>query len=210
VVVRDRGVRVFLRAGGFRHRPSHMDLLHVSVAWDGREVVADAGTYAYNAPPPWANGLTSARVHNAPVLDGAEPAARGPRFLWKEWPTARLAAASREGDAVRVVAEVPGRVRRAVLVRGREVEVEDEVLDPSVRSVTATWLLHPGVASADVVDGPARDVVDAAEGSTDAWFSPTYGARVPTRAVRVGGVRSGAGPLRLVTRLRPPAAEGGR
>lgn len=204
VVVRHEGARVFLRAGSFRHRPSHMDLLHVTVAWDGRDLITDAGTYAYNAPDPWANGLTTARVHNAPVLDGAEPAVRGARFLWKDWPSARLVHAARADGAVRVVAEVPGRVRREVVVRSREVVVRDEVLDPTVRAVVATWLVHPLATPNDVVAGPIAQRLDAHRDSTDAWFSPTYGVRVPTAAVCVRRARSGADALVLVTRLRAP------
>lgn len=201
VVARRAGVRLFLRAGEFRHRPSHMDLMHVCVACDGREVVVDAGTFAYNAPPPWRNGLASAAVHNAPVLDGAEPAQRGPRFLWKAWPTARLVAAEQTDDGVLIVAEVPGRVRRRVTLGPHVLAVEDEVLDPAVQRVTATWLLAPGAENRVRVDAPEVERVESRPDGTDGWYSPTYGVRVPAVALRTAARRAGGAPLRLLTRL---------
>src|SRR5690606_24124076 len=49
---------VFLRAGQYTSRPGHIDPLHLDVRIAGRPVVVDPGTYAYNAPSPWNNGLT--------------------------------------------------------------------------------------------------------------------------------------------------------
>jgi hypothetical protein len=205
LVVRHQSVVAFLRAGSLRHRPSHLDLLHLNLSINGRELIVDPGTYSYNAPPPWKNGLVVARVHNAPVLDDREPVSRGPRFFWNEWPSARLISAEIEASGVRVVAEVPNRVRREIEIRADEVLVTDTVLDPEVRSLQLTWLLHPEVPAAKIVraDG-ARDVAPSAD-ATDAWFSPTYLQRFPTRAVRVRAERSnGTEPLRLRTSILSP------
>lgn len=208
VAVRHRGAAAFLRAGELRHRPSHLDLLHLALAFDGREVIADPGTFAYNAPAPWNNGLASAAVHNAPVLDDQEPAARGPRFLWKDWPSARLLEAGTRGAGPRIVAEVPGRVRREIEFRDEDVIVRDVVLDSSVRAVQVTWLPHPSVAGAEVVEAPGATSVGAEDASTDGWYSPTYGVRVPGRAVRLRRERKAGEPLELVTRLRRPLLDG--
>jgi hypothetical protein len=198
VLVRHQGVVAFLRAGRLRHRPSHLDLLHLNLSIKGRELIVDPGTFAYNAPPPWQNGLAVARVHNAPMLDDREPVTKGPRFFWKEWPSARIIRVETQTSGVRVVAEVAHRVRREVEVRADEVLITDTVLDPQVRSVQITWLLHPDVTAANVVraDG-ASDVLPRAD-ATDAWFSPSYLQRVPTRAIRVRAERiAGAEPLQL-------------
>ena len=58
-----------------------MDQLHLDLWWRGRNLLADAGTYLYNAAPPWDNPLVSSRVHNIVTVDGREQMTRGGRFL---------------------------------------------------------------------------------------------------------------------------------
>jgi len=211
VVVRHLGVVAFLRAGSLRHRPSHLDLLHLNLSMNGRELIVDPGTFAYNAPPPWKNGLAVARVHNAPVLDDREPVSKGPRFFWKEWPSARVIRVERQPSVVRVVAEVPDRVRREVEVRADEVLITDTVLDPRVRAVQVTWLPHPDVSSANVIRADGASEVVPRSDATDAWFSPSYLQRVPTRGVRVRAERiSGDEPMRLRTLILSPFRTGTR
>jgi hypothetical protein len=185
--VRQDGWAVFLRAGSYRARPGHLDPLQLDIRFAGREVIVDAGTYAYNAAPPWRNALMSARVHNGPLLDDREPGIRGPRFLWYAWPSAELRSASREADGrVRLVAQVPGSVRRTVEVRRDSVTVLDEVLDAAgAARVVVRWLLHPSVGPGVVSCDPPPTVRDAVEGSPLAWFSPRYGERLPSHVVEV-------------------------
>lgn len=179
------GTRVFLRAGQYRHRPSHLDPLHLDVRLNEREAITDAGTCAYNAPPPWNNGLSTALVHNGPVLDGREPAERGPRFLWWSWPRARIVEAAGDGDAVRLVAERPGAARREVRVTAHGVTVIDRILDTSASSAQVNWLLHPDALGACRVRATGATTIEPAPDAVDAWFSPTYGARVATQTVRI-------------------------
>jgi hypothetical protein len=183
-IVRLKSATVFLRAGAYAHRPSHLDLLHVDVRFDNRDVVTDPGTYAYNGPPPWKNGLVSAFVHNGPVLDDREPAERGPRFLWYSWPSAVLVRTEYRADRALLVAEVPGRIRREIQVTRDAIEILDRALDRSARTMQVSWLLHPGVSAA-VIEADGAETIDAREGIVDAWFSPTYGCRVPSRVVRI-------------------------
>lgn len=75
----------YLRASSFRSRLSHMDQLHLDLWWRGHNVVADAGTYLYNAPAPWDNPLVSSRLHNCVAIDGREQMTRGGRFLTLDW-----------------------------------------------------------------------------------------------------------------------------
>lgn len=206
VVVRHQGVVAFLRTGEFRHRPSHLDLLHLNLSVDGRELIVDPGTFAYNGAPPWKNGLAVARVHNGPVLDDLEPVAKGPRFLWRDWPSSRLIVAESRPDSVRIIAEVPDRVRREVMIRRGEVLVTDTVLDPTVRSVQVTWLVHPNVADADIVHTDGASDVRPRSDAIDAWFSPSYLQRVPTRALRVRRERILGEPLHIRTSIVLPSS----
>ena len=201
-IARRGGTVAFLRAGKYTSRPGHLDALHTDVRIRGREVIVDAGTYSYNAPPPWRNGLAGARVHNGPLLDDREPGVRGPRFLWYSWPQAALLDAVRDGDDFVLRAEVPGRVRRTVRVRLMGVDVEDEVLARDASRIVARWLVFPGV-SADVVhvDGDRR-VLAADDEDTDGWFSPTYNERIPSCCVEVE--RSAAAGVRVAYEMSLP------
>ena len=74
-----------LRAVHYISRPAHADPLHVEIWQDGINLVKDAGTYRYSAPPPWENALASALVHNTLTVDGQEPMTRAGKFLWLDW-----------------------------------------------------------------------------------------------------------------------------
>ena len=193
--------RVFLRAGRYASRPAHLDPLHLTVRFGSREVVVDAGSYSYNAPPPWNNGLATAAVHNGPLLDGREPGIRGPRFLWYQWPEADVVEAESTRDEVRIVAERPGEVRRTVRVRDGRVEVRDQALAPG--ALETAWLLAPGVPAScvDVGDAARREVA-AREGGVAGWVSPHYGERIPSQSVVA---RSTDQPrAAIVSRITPP------
>ncbi len=75
----------YLRAVKFSTRPSHADQLHFDLWWRGFNIAQDAGTYRYNAAPPWDNRLTSTLVHNTVTLDAQEQMTRAGRFLYLDW-----------------------------------------------------------------------------------------------------------------------------
>ena len=151
----------------------------------GKELVTDAGTYAYNGAAPWNNGLASAFVHNGPVLDGEEIAERGPHFLWLSWPKARLLCVEYGAGFARVVAERPGVVRREVLVTPSAVRVRDQPLDRTAHFMQVTWLMHPDVNADIRVDSGNSQRIPAREADVTGWYSPTYGLRKASSAVRI-------------------------
>ncbi len=65
----DEGM-VFLRCGRHKTRPGQQDMLHCDIWWKGRNIVIDPGSYSYNAPPPWENGLGQTIYHNTVSVDG--------------------------------------------------------------------------------------------------------------------------------------------
>jgi len=78
----------------FRSRPSHADLLHFDLWWHGVNLARDAGTYSYNADPPWDNALTSTRAHNTVTVDGRDQMRRVSRFLYLDWAHTKITAQS--------------------------------------------------------------------------------------------------------------------
>ena len=83
--LRGRNSWAYLRASSFKSRLSHMDQLHFDLWWRGLNVARDAGTYLYNAEPPWDNPLVSTFVHNTVTIDGRDQMTRGGRFLILDW-----------------------------------------------------------------------------------------------------------------------------
>lgn len=204
-VARSRGTQVFLRAGRYRSRPSHLDPLQLDIRIAGRPLVVDAGSYLYNGPPPWRNGLASAAVHNGPMLDGREPGMRGPRFLWIRWPASRIAGAGWDGTTATLSAVAPG-ISRTVRVEADGVEVRDRVVAEGSGEVRVRWLLHP-LADPAAVDVAGGGVVgEGREGATVGWYSAHYGERISTRYVEIA--RPAHAGAELVTRFgaRSPAA----
>lgn len=85
----------YLRAAHFTGRPGHADQLHLDLWWRGLNVAQDAGTYLYNAPPPWDNALARTGVHNTLTVAGQEQMTRAGRFLYLDWAQAEVTAYER-------------------------------------------------------------------------------------------------------------------
>lgn len=88
-----------VRAGRYNRRPFQADQLHVDLWWQGINLARDAGTYLYNGPPPWNNGLAGTAVHNTVMIDRRDQMRRAGRFLWVDWAQASGRAYSASGQA---------------------------------------------------------------------------------------------------------------
>jgi hypothetical protein len=70
----------------FDRRPGQADLLHLEFWRNGQALLLDAGTYRYNADPPWQNALAHTRVHNTLTINSTDQMLKAGRFLWLDWP----------------------------------------------------------------------------------------------------------------------------
>jgi len=77
--------KAYVYATHFTDRPSHADQLGIDLWWHNLNVALDAGTFQYNAPPPWDNVLARTAAHNTVQIDGKEQMTRSGRFLWLDW-----------------------------------------------------------------------------------------------------------------------------
>jgi Heparinase II/III N-terminus/Heparinase II/III-like protein len=77
---------VFLRCAKYTDRPSHADQLHMDLWWRGLNLAQDAGSYLYNGPGQWNNGLSHTRVHNTITNGERDQMRQASRFLWLDWP----------------------------------------------------------------------------------------------------------------------------
>jgi hypothetical protein len=138
-----------LRAVKYTSRPSHADQLHFDLWWHGLNVAQDAGTYLYNADPPWDNRLTSTLVHNTVSVDGVEQMARASRFLYLDWADAAIKQHFETGAdflqrfsaATDAYARLGVRhIRTVTITQDEHWIVEDELLN--VRQTLHTFRLH--------------------------------------------------------------------
>jgi hypothetical protein len=83
-----------LRICRFKSRPAHAELLHVEIWNNGKNLAADAGTYAYNLPTPWNNSLSRTLVHNTVTVDAQDQMYRASKFLWLKRVDAQLLSSS--------------------------------------------------------------------------------------------------------------------
>jgi hypothetical protein len=186
------GVRVFARAGAYRSRPSHIDVLHLDVWVDGKPTAVDPGTYRYTTP--WLHSLADERAHNTVAIEGLPMAKRGPRFLWLRWPRASIAsfATATDTSTIELVndswRDVGITHRRTCRLAHDGVTVLDEVTLPSGRParVSVHWLL----------DGNLDDVVvlatvpvwverhRAEEDNPHGWVADSYATRRPATSLR--------------------------
>ena len=110
----------FVRCGGFRHRPSHADLLHLDLWVDGANILVDPGTYSYNAPEPWNNPLGHTCYHNTVTVDDLSQMDQIGKFLWMPWAKGIVRADIRNPEGISYwEGEHDGYARLAAPVRHR-------------------------------------------------------------------------------------------
>jgi hypothetical protein len=116
----------YLRAARFSARPGHADQLHLDLWWRGLNVARDAGTYLYNAAPPWEYSLSSAAVHNTVTVNGFDQMTHAGRFLWLDWAQARVLAGVRPANGILTHLEaLHDGYRRFGVIHQREVTAEE-------------------------------------------------------------------------------------
>jgi hypothetical protein len=146
--LRGRDSWAYLRATQFPSRFGHMDQLHLDLWWRGLNIAQDAGTYLYNADPPWDNPLVASRAHNTVTVDGRDQMTRGGRFMTLDWFPAfsRSLVASDEAVLGQVMAYHSGypgvRHERTVTVYDDERwVVEDRLISKETHTYRLHWQL---------------------------------------------------------------------
>jgi hypothetical protein len=139
-----------IRAGRYNRRPFQADQLHVDLWWQGINLARDAGTYLYNGPPPWNNGLAGTAVHNTVMVDHRDQMRRAGRFLWVDWAQAsgRAYSSSDHDCADRFEGEHDGYKRFGVKHRrtvqwlaGAGWVIVDDIKGNGVHNARLHWLM---------------------------------------------------------------------
>ena len=130
----DRHSWATIRVPEFKERPSHADLLHLDLWYEGKNFALDAGTYRYTAPPPWNNSLSKTCVHNTASINGQDQMKKAGRFLWLDWAESKVLVK----ETNRIVAEHYGYKKSGVIHR-REV----------IRKNASSWIITDYLLPAD-------------------------------------------------------------
>jgi len=159
-----------IRCAEYRDRPAQADMLHVDLWWRGANLLADPGTYSYNSPAPWKNGLSGTGAHNTVQVDGRDQMTRGPRFTWFHWNRGRVIrrGADETGDIKLFEGEQNGyerdlgvvHRRALMLVDGRLWIVVDDLLGAGSHRLSSRWLFpHAQILSRSGQSFSLRSVV---------------------------------------------------
>jgi asparagine synthase (glutamine-hydrolysing) len=197
---------VLLRCVDYRDRPSHADQLHVDVWWRGQNIACDAGTYRYNAPAPWDNGLARSAVHNTITVDDQDQMTRVSRFMWVNWARGRVLQSAESPQLTLWEGEHDGycRLTPPVLCRRAVVGVDadtwlivDTLMSARAHRIRLHWLLadfpYRQVADGLILATPQGDyyiqagcstppefeLVRADPQGTRGWRSLSYGHKIP-------------------------------
>jgi hypothetical protein len=186
----DESSWALIRAGQYTRRPFQADQLHVDLWWQGMNIARDAGTYLYNGPPPWNNGLVGTAVHNTVTVDGRDQMRRASRFLWLDWAQAsgRLYSSNNHPYADRFEGEHNG-YRKLGVKHRRLVQwlnaagwvIVDDVEGAGIHDVRLHWLA-PDLPY-QVTDAPFRVTFNSGQ-SQIRWniFATVPGSALVVRA----------------------------
>ncbi len=130
----------YLRAAKFNDRPGHADQLHLDLWWRGLNVAQDAGTYLYNADPPWDNALTHTSVHSTVMVDSRQQMTPAGRFLFLDKAQAEILKHEKaeDGSWERMIASHDGYQRFGMVhVRSATVHKDDRwVIEDRIQPLT--------------------------------------------------------------------------
>lgn len=183
----------------------HADALSVSLRSAGVDWVVDAGTYRYHGDRDWRTYFRSSKAHNAPQLDDLDSSVMTGDFNWDPQKRAQgqLLFSQDDGSRVRVQATHDGYQKQGIGTVHRMLERSSDgryqivdshdgdrrlstgfMFNPNcnVKQTQQGWLIsHPnsGMTIELLISGHAAVRLERPEEQV-AWFSPTFGVKLPT------------------------------
>lgn len=185
-VLRKGPAVMYLRYPRFRFRPGQADALHIDLWLAGENLLRDAGSYSYNAPPPWQGYFSGTEGHNTMQFDGRQQMPRIGRFLYGAWlePVAPPVLEQREGAVECAVGYTDSRGaahHRRILLTAEALHVHDRATGFREKA-TLRWRLSPGIwrLNGHTISDGARSIKVSADvpitrfGLTTGWESRYY------------------------------------
>ena len=145
-ILQDSQSKAMIRCTDFHARPSHADQLHVDVWWRGVNIACDAGTYLYNGPGIWRNGLAHTSVHNTVTVDNQDQMKMVSRFIWTKWAKGKILKQNPktwrgEHDGYKRLADPVTHKRTVSSVDGHRWLIVDHLNGKQIHHYSLHWLL---------------------------------------------------------------------
>ena len=190
VILTASDLQVIIDAGPFGTGTaghSHSDALSVLVRKGDKEILVDAGTYAYLSDPQARNWFRGTAAHNTIRIDGREQAAHGGLFRWTDPPQVEITEWAADGylDAVVHYAGFTHRRRVALLGQALLLFVLDEVsaAAPGEHVVEQFW--HWGEPGCARLFSSRPDLMTNETGGEHGWRSTAFATRQPAQVSRL-------------------------
>jgi hypothetical protein len=192
-VMRDLDSITFIRCGKHKDRPSQADNLHLDLWYNGNNILRDAGSYSYNTSPEVMRYFVGTQSHNTVMLGEFDQMQKGPRFIWLRWSQAIQAKVRETEDAF----EFEGSIRAFQhvakdIVHTRKVrklknvlswEICDVVEHRTELPMNQIWNIGEGFEDGFEISARDESNVPLEPQTREAWFSETYGLKVPSRQI---------------------------
>lgn len=185
----------------------HNDLLSFEYHVGGRAVIVDPGSFVYTSDPDARNLMRSVVSHNTMAPEGVEQNEFKPEWLFRMFE--RAAPEQIEYRADPAVFHYVGRhrgyapagliVARAFTWTPGRLEIRDTVQGEPPKPILLAWRFHLAPEIGATIDGNlVRLTLDSADvvltcpdtldlGLEPAWYSPSYGVRLPSRQIVARG-----------------------
>lgn len=196
------------RCGDVTERFTQIDMLHLDVWIDGKNVLADPGTYRYNAATAWMQHFVRTAAHNTVTIDGIDQMLHYRQFKMMYWTKAKLrrfedshryAFASGEHYGYRRTTGCTHR-RCVLFLKPRTWVVVDTITGEGTHTSRLHWLCGAAVPQRskneiDLGGGSSlqlfradgspltADVVAGSENPIRGWLSRYYGEKQPVTSV---------------------------
>jgi hypothetical protein len=192
-IFRTRNSQMMVRCANFRDRPSHADMLHVDLWYQGKNILRDSGSYFYqHNNQQLKNYFPSVAAHNTIQVENYEQMTKGPSFLWMDWPLVTYSLASdAESNRIDCTAKFRGKKQtyqhqRTIVQSLDSFKITDAI--DSGKSYCAHWHLCPEISWLEREAGQWAGMIEGkiylieVEGHyraewTNAWESLYYGKR---------------------------------
>jgi hypothetical protein len=175
-----------LRLPYFRFRPSHNDVFHFDLWYNGRNLLCDAGTYSYNPPEDVKHfRLKSVHHHNTVSFDDYEQMPDISRFLVGNWLKAHDTGAIRSGQHGEIswtgsyIDQFKNKHQRTITASENTWIIEDEltgkfnsaVIGFNINDPYCTYDGHLLTASFGVIEVPGQTQSDLRESiASDCYY----------------------------------------
>jgi hypothetical protein len=195
-LIRDHKTFTFIRCGNHKDRPSQADNLHVDIWLDGKNILADAGSYKYNTDDETIKYFMGSESHNTVMLDHYDQMLKGARFIWFYWTqcissnlTENAKAFIFEGSISSFTYLNKQNIHKRKVIKYKDKalwEIEDEIINHSKAvSMKQLWHIHPLINENSIEFNSVNGNGSLKQNVKNGWFSEKYGEKIASLTIEL-------------------------